>query len=207
MTVAVPMPPGLIALVRLSAALARGVDEDLTPFLQAALEQGAPEEVEEALLQAYLFLGYPAALRGFQAWRTASGRPPPAPAPEDRGAWHEAGRETCGAVYGSAYPALRRNISRLNRDLDRWMVVEGYGKVLARPGLPLWKRECCIAAILIVLGAEPQLRSHLRGALRTGAPAPVLAEVVDEAVAMTPAARRDRALKAWKDVLRRWEEA
>jgi 4-carboxymuconolactone decarboxylase len=49
------------------------------------------------------------------------------------------------------------------------MVVEGYGKVLARPGLPLVMRELCIVAILAVTGASKQLYSHLRGALNVGA--------------------------------------
>ena len=33
--------------------------------------------VEEALLQSYLFLGYPAALRGLTAWRRISERDAP----------------------------------------------------------------------------------------------------------------------------------
>jgi len=49
------------------------------------------------------------------------------------------------------------------------MVVEGYGKVLGRPGLDLATRELCIAGLLAVLQAPPQLYSHLRGALNAGA--------------------------------------
>ncbi len=49
------------------------------------------------------------------------------------------------------------------------MVVEGYGKVLGRPGLSLMMRELCIVAILAVTGASKQLYAHLRGALNVGA--------------------------------------
>ena len=49
------------------------------------------------------------------------------------------------------------------------MVVEGYGKVLGRPGLTLLTRELCIVASLAVLGASKQLYSHMRGALNVGA--------------------------------------
>ncbi len=49
------------------------------------------------------------------------------------------------------------------------MVVEGYGKVLGRPGLTLVIRELCIIATLAVTGASKQLYSHLRGALNVGA--------------------------------------
>jgi 4-carboxymuconolactone decarboxylase len=49
--------------------------------------------------------------------------------------------------------------------------VEGYGKVLGRPGLALRTRELCIVALLVGQDARPQLYAHLRGALNAGAPA------------------------------------
>ena len=50
------------------------------------------------------------------------------------------------------------------------MVVEGYGRVLGRPGLTLVIRGLCIVVTLAVTGASKQLYSHLRGALNVGAP-------------------------------------
>ena len=58
---------------------------------------------------------------------------------------------------------------RLNADVERWMVEEGYGKVLGRPGLSVRDRELCIVAQLVVLDVPRQLYSHLRGALNVGA--------------------------------------
>jgi hypothetical protein len=50
------------------------------------------------------------------------------------------------------------------------MIVEGYGKVLGRPGLDAGDvRELCIVALLAVAGRAAQLYSHLRGALNAGA--------------------------------------
>ena len=72
-------------------------------------------------------------------------------------------------MYGGQYERLRRNVRDLHPDLERWMVVEGYGKVLGRPGLDLATRELCIAALLAVLNTPRQLYSHLRGALNAGA--------------------------------------
>ena len=207
-----PMPdhrafdPALEALVRLAAAVAAGVEVDLEPFLVAADAEAAPQEVEEVLLQSYLFLGYPAALNALAAWRRVSGQGAP---PRDEGAWSDwalRGPEVCQAVYGSAYPDLRTNISAFSPDMDEWMVVEGYGKVLGRPGLALWRRECCIAAMLAVLGTVPQLRSHLRGALRTGTPPAVVEAVVDAALDLTPPSRQDDARGGWALVLQRWEQ-
>ena len=91
-------------------------------------------------------------------------------------------------------------------DIFYWMVFEGYGKVLSRPGLELWRRECCIVAILAVLGAGPQLRSHLRGALRTGTSAPTLGAVLDAVRGQVPKRRRGTVREVWEQVRGRWEE-
>lgn len=161
---------GLEGLVRASAALAAGSTDQLEASLNEAERTCDPLEVEEALLQSYLFLGFPAALNAFAMWRRISGRAAHDvdDADPDPAAWVARGESTCRRVYGGAYDGLRQNIRRLQPDLDRWMVMEGYGKVLSRPGLTLGRRECCIAAILAVKGAKPQFRSHLRGALRCG---------------------------------------
>jgi len=163
---------GLDVLVRLSAAVASDSGELLEASLEEADRSCDPVEVEEALLQSYLFLGFPAALNAFAAWRRVSGRAAHAVA-DDVGAdplsaWRARGERTCRRVYGGAYEGLRENINELQPDLDRWMVMEGYGKVLSRPGLALGRRECCIAAILAVRGAKVQFHSHLRGAIRCG---------------------------------------
>ena len=200
------LDPGLRALVKLSAEVARGSDADFPPVLEKALADADVTEVEEALLQSYLFVGYPGALNAIAAWRRQSGREAPE-ADEDRyDLWPTRGERVCQEVYGSAYPSLRANIATLRPEMDRWMLQEGYGKVLGRPGLALWRRECCIVAILAVLGAGPQLRSHLRGALRTGTPVEVLVQVLEAVDPAVPDHRRRTVREVWEQVRIRWEQ-
>src|SRR5690606_22884508 len=67
----------------------------------------------------------------------------------------------------------------LHPSLDHWMIVEGYGKVLSRPGLDLPRRELCIVAACAATAQDRQLHSHLWGALNAGASP----EVIDDALA------------------------
>jgi 4-carboxymuconolactone decarboxylase len=138
--------------------------------MQRLSDEGRTREVEEAILQSYVFAGYPRALNAFTLWRRLSGAGTLPATPEDWAALEARGAEVCRRVYGRVYGRLRRNIARLHPDLDRWMVVEGYGKVLARPGLDLGWRELCAVAALAGLGVRPQLHAHLQGAMNIGVP-------------------------------------
>jgi 4-carboxymuconolactone decarboxylase len=157
------------SLIRLSAALASREDGLLREAMADAELICDPVEVEEVILQSYLFLGYPISLNAFGLWREVSKRESGPGAEDDWPAWIDRGRGVCSTVYGGAYEGLRRNVRALHPDMERWMVVEGYGKVLGRPGLDLVSRELCIVALLAVLGTPRQLYSHLRGALNAGA--------------------------------------
>jgi 4-carboxymuconolactone decarboxylase len=107
-------------------------------------------------------------------WRRVSGTS--APHDSEAGVGREAtavradGEASCRAVYGAMYDRLRENIRALHPLLDEWMVVEGYGKVLSRPGLDLGRRELCIVAACAAVGQERQLHSHLHGAVNVGVP-------------------------------------
>ena len=79
------------------------------------------------------------------------------------------GEETCATVYGEFYDRLRVNIRGLHPALDRWMITEGYGKVLGRPLLDLARRELCVVAACAIARQDRQLHSHLHGALNAGA--------------------------------------
>jgi 4-carboxymuconolactone decarboxylase len=70
-------------------------------------------------------------------------------------------------------------------DLGRLAVAFGYGDVMARPGLDLRMRELVNVAILGALGhCQPQLESHVAGALRAGASEQDVREVVLQLAAM-----------------------
>lgn len=69
----------------------------------------------------------------------------------------EDGEETLAALDGVA------------PDLGRYIVEFGYGEIYARPGLELRERQIAAVAALVTQGAaEPQLRTHVGGALRLG---------------------------------------
>lgn len=192
-----PLDARRAALVNVSAAVAARNPENLEGALRAALgavgdAPAATAEVDEVLLQAHLFVGFPIALEAMLLWREVCGRPPAGPLDEDPELWGERGPRVCRAVYGANYERLRANVGRIHPDLDRWMVEGGYGRVIGRPELELGVRELCIAALLVVWDAPRQLHSHLRGALNAGASAAELAAAVELASlhATRPAAER-----------------
>lgn len=193
------------ALLRLSASLAAQDSRGTREAMESCSRNGLLEAVEEVLLQSYLFLGYPAALNAFGVWREISGHDPPEAALEDWEGWSDRGAEVCRMVYGGQYEGLRANVRRLHPDMERWMVVEGYGKVLGRPALDLATRELCIVALLVVLGAPRQLYSHLRGALNAGAAPEEVEGAVEVACRHLPEPAREGAWATWQEVRARWQ--
>jgi len=161
------------SLVRLAAAIA-GADESTTrEVIEEAAGSVRPGLVDEVILQSYLFAGFPRTLNAARMWRTASGARAPL-TDESASArhveeWERNGEEMCAIVYGRSYEMLRRNVRELHPALDAWMITDGYGKVLSRPGLDLKRRELCIVAACAAAGQQRQLHSHLHGALNSGA--------------------------------------
>ena len=186
--------------LRLSAALAARHEKVLDDALRALSATSDPAAVEEALLQSYLFLGYPVALNAIARWRELSGRPAPAAAADDLDVWRRRGAEVCRRVYGGTYDELRENVRALHPDMERWMVAEGYGKVLGRPGLALVERELCVVALLAVLDVPRQLYSHLRGALSVGASAPEVEAALAEGIALAAPEAAAGARAVWERV-------
>lgn len=203
------LSPADSSLVRVSAAVAAwslgdALRDDVGWTLRMARDQAESAGVEEVLLQSYLFLGYPAALNALDLWREVSG----VPAPEsgegpDPTRWSERGHRVCARVYGSQVDALRENVRRLHPDMERWMVVEGYGKVLGRPGLDLRVRELCVVALLAVTEWPTQLYSHLRGALNAGARAAEIESALDLALAVASPEAGRVARATWDRILAR----
>jgi 4-carboxymuconolactone decarboxylase len=161
------------ALVRLAAVIAIGTETEIRAAMVSAARDVPAGWVEELILQSYLFCGFPRGLNSMREWRKASGVVAPT---DDEGTHHELadrwrarGEATCEVVYGDMYESLRRNIRALHPALDSWMIVEGYGKVLSRPGLDLVRRELCIIAVCAAAGQMRQLHSHLHGAVNAGA--------------------------------------
>jgi 4-carboxymuconolactone decarboxylase len=165
------------ALVRLAAVLAGGSEAEVRSELSGVNGLVDPVWVEEVILQTYLFAGFPRALNAARDWRRISGRSAPTPAEDREGAlldFTARGEATCATVYGEFYDRLRVNVRELHPALDRWMITEGYGKVLGRPLLDLARRELCVVAACAIARQDRQLHSHLHGALNAGATAGVV---------------------------------
>ncbi len=92
------MTDGDLALIRVSAALASADKVALADAFSYARGVAEDSEVEEVLLQSYLFLGFPASLNGMAAWRRLTGGGPTGPAAFDYPLWEDRGRDVCGAV-------------------------------------------------------------------------------------------------------------
>jgi 4-carboxymuconolactone decarboxylase len=195
----------------LSGTIAGGSEPQLRSAIAHCVAVADPECTEEALLQSYLFAGFPRALNAMREWRKASGRKAPtrddgAEHEERAGQWRAEGEETCERVYGEMYDKLRVNIADLHPALDAWMVVEGYGKVLSRPGLDLVQRELCIVAVCAVAKQDRQLQSHLHGALNVGATQGQIAGALAALDGLVDAEYLSRALAMFTKVLGKQSE-
>lgn len=161
-------------LVRFAAAIAQGDEPELRERVRSLRMAQVPVAwVEELLLQSILMCGYPRALVAIAVWRRFSGvRAPASDAEASYGNapdWTRRGEATCEIIYGTNYEKLRENVRALHPAVDLWMITEGYGRTLSRPGLDLMRRELCTVAQTAVLETERQLHSHLKGALNAGA--------------------------------------
>jgi 4-carboxymuconolactone decarboxylase len=169
------------ALVRLAASIAAAGEAAMRERFVAAVAAQVPHAwIDELVIQSYLFSGFPRALNAAREWRRIV--PVAAPSADDPAdparaeEWLARGEATCHAVYDGMYEKLRENVYRLHPALDAVMVMDGYGKVLGRPGLDLARRELCVIAACAATLQDRQLHSHLHGALNVGvSPAALIA--------------------------------
>jgi 4-carboxymuconolactone decarboxylase len=195
-------------LVRLAAVIAAGTEGEIrAAMMLVSSSDVSPAWIEELILQTHLFAGFPRGLNAMREWRRASGRRAPERDEGERldatAAWARHGEKTCRTVYGDMYERLRVNIRELHPALDTWMIVEGYGKVLSRPGLDLKRRELCVVAACAVLAQERQLHSHLHGALNAGATAAEVEATLTVVEDMLDASTRQRVALLWSRVGRK----
>jgi 4-carboxymuconolactone decarboxylase len=188
------------SLVRTSAALAAGGEDLVRAELQTAATSTPQEWIEELLLQTYLFAGFPRALNGMREWRRLVKASAPARPALDAARMRLQGEDTCRLVYGPMYDRLRVNIRQLHPLLDDWMIEEGYGKVLSRPGLDLPRRELCIVAACAATEQDRQLQSHLHGARNVGVSGQVMTDALDALHGVIPELGVIRALRLWNRI-------
>lgn len=176
-------------LVRIAAAVAGSDEQSMRVVFKAAQPATDQVRVEEVILQSYLFAGFPRALNAARIWRALTpslGATEPASTPGATDAVRAAGERTCSIVYGESYEKLRGNMRDLHPAFDTWMIEDGYGKVLSRPGLDLKRRELCVVAACAATAQRRQLHSHIRGALNSGASSAEIGGVFDAVVGLAP---------------------
>ncbi|HEY0242956.1 MAG TPA: carboxymuconolactone decarboxylase family protein [Gemmatimonadaceae bacterium] len=189
------------SLVQIAAAIAGAGESKTREVMERAAGSVDPSRVDEVILQSYLFAGFPRTLNAARIWRGVSGAAAPSADPEAQlsngSDWVTRGEATCQTVYGESYELLRENIRDLHPALDAWMITDGYGKVLSRPGLSLLVRELCIVAACAASGQQRQLHSHLHGALNAGATLGQVEAVLDSLSDLV----REEDLKQYRSLL------
>ena len=168
------LDPATRGLVRIALGVSTASEARLGEWMEEAGRAGTPAIwIDELLISSVLYVGFPRALVALGVFRRLVPAAAAGAEPADYERWPEwraRGEATCRAVYGKHYDQLRANIRALHPALEQWMIVDGYGKTLGRPGLDLRRRELCSIAMLIPQQVPRQLLSHLRGALNAGAP-------------------------------------
>jgi 4-carboxymuconolactone decarboxylase len=139
----------LLPLITAAAAL-RKMEFLKSLIVETKLRTLPFKKIYEALLQNYLFTGYPSALLSLKLLKELY--------PNKR------------------IPKAAKNFSP---DMAEWLILEGYGKVLGRKGLSLKERELCIVATLAALKFEDQLYSHINGAFRAKASIEEIRNVIE----------------------------
>jgi alkylhydroperoxidase/carboxymuconolactone decarboxylase family protein YurZ len=163
----------LQTLLAISSLVSLGNHDFLKSYIEYALSETLNfEEIQEVILQCYLFAGFPSAIEGFIVLKSVQEKE--FIALEKKGienidTWRNQGEELCKKIYANNYDKMIKNVKSLNPDLADWMIIEGYGKTLSRKGLKPVTRELCAITSLAVLKWERQLYSHCRGAMNCGA--------------------------------------
>lgn len=197
------LSPACAALARVSAALASGRSSVWKAALIDAQKIAAPVQIEELLLQSCLFVGFPVVLNAFEVLRAQEVRCGKGSIDASLTDRLIVGEELCARIYGKAYDSLRENVRSLHPDLDQWVIADGYGKTLSRPGLSLCDRELCIVAQLAAGRHDRQLKAHLFGALNVGATPEAVESVLEIGIASGTRENRVELLSLWSEVKHR----
>jgi 4-carboxymuconolactone decarboxylase len=157
-------------------------------------------QLYELTLQGYLFLGFPSAIEAFGAldgiFRRGKNR-----REQSTLLRVKKGRSICRSIYREKYPALMQNLSQKSPELADWIIEEGYGKVLSRPGAELHLRELFSVGLLAATGFPKQLFAHLRALVEMGESPKRLAGFVRRAAKDSSPAAKGRIEKALKHFL------
>ncbi len=188
------------ALAVYSAAIALADDRVMARAIEIGRRYGLNRtSFYEIVLQSYLFLGFPRMLIAAETLnrilpedKVYDGCKPISPGESQQ--WFDNGMDLYKRVYGRNNQLLMDRVSAMAPEVFRWMIIEGYGKVLSRPAVSVIARELSIIAFLMMENREKQLHSHIRGALNVGA-SPDLVRLVIEDIGLAAGDGFDSALR------------
>jgi 4-carboxymuconolactone decarboxylase len=85
------------------------------------------------------------------------------------------------AIWGDKAEAIEKGLNDTDPDLARLIIDVAYEGVFARPGLDLRTRELLAIVMLMSVGSETELKTHMHGALNCGATRDEIRETVLQA--------------------------
>jgi alkylhydroperoxidase/carboxymuconolactone decarboxylase family protein YurZ len=177
-------------LARLFAACVLG-RFDVVRAVRASAPAGEPDRAwRETLLQVHVFAGVPRAVECYTLLAECGGlgvvgADEVAEAPDRRAR----GEQLFERVYGRASGGVRTMLVESHPLFAAFVLEHAYGRVLARDGLEAVRRELLGCAALAALGQDRQLASHARGAVRCGADAENVLEILREIEDLVPPER------------------
>jgi len=163
------------AIAALAAALSPGNLGHLRAMLPEVVPVPLPPVVAyEVLLQSHLFFGFAQAIEAAKVFAEVVPRegadgsfmPTNETSSEEL---RRRGRALCEQIYYPNFERLLSNLGEASPELAEWMVVDGYCKVLSRPGPTALEREIASIVFLAISGHQVQLHSHVRGVRNLGA--------------------------------------
>ena len=191
-------------LVYISTLALLGRTADLRDAMDWAIERRVPvRDLQEALLQTFLFAGYPRVIHAFEQLdevlraRGLASDPVLDRLPPRSTAvafFRRRGREVFREVYRDDTDVVMDRIRGFHPEFMEWILEEAYGKVLGRPFLDLKTRELIAAGLLTALELPRQLTPHLRGALRAGATVGQVSEAIRQLGVVLPRRAVNKAL-------------
>ena len=158
-------------LVRIKAAIWPGDHETLGECIRRCRDLGQPRShLDEVLLQAVLFCGFPRVINAFQVlsdeWPTDTGSTGGSLDPAEQRASGDALFRT---IYGENTTDVEAMLLGYHAELHDFVLDTAYGRILSRPGLEPRIRELLAVGVLALTDQGPQLVAHGRGAKKFGA--------------------------------------
>jgi len=201
-----------VRLLSVLSAVIAVCDNDLSRATLLYLKRGGLERevIYETILQSYLFLGFPRMIEAALVFKEIFGNTQgnndiERISPEEAEAWFENGMNLCQRVYSENFDMLQKKFKAVSPEIFRWMVIEGYGKVLSRPGLTLVERELAEVAALIIEKRERQLTSHVLGSLNVGAEMNLIKQVNEDIKPLATVGAYELAVKVIQKVEDKYE--